>query len=258
MTDIRERLTAALDNYEEKRKESRQDVIAPSQDDRDLLLDTLTLLASYDSGQPTRAFRTPSRETTQAELSDIAKRASDLPTRLRDPKRSMTRAREQLAQRLEDMHETTICALANAPAVIIHGEPALLNVGFLRCGLPGLLRDDSTDRERLANELDPLALAAAVAEAPNTTDEGRWPDRRVQAVAGLLERFYHDAKELEPTFATRNVKRTGEANAGEHYGPWLDLVSSVFEAMNINRKAYSFAYRAADKIREKGEEKSTP
>jgi hypothetical protein len=146
----------------------------PSQDDRDLLLDTLTLLASYDSGQPTRAFRTPSRETTQNELSEIAKRASDLLTRLRYPKCSVTRAREQLAQRLEDMHETTIFALSH------------LNIAFVRLGLPGLLRDNSTDRERLANELAPLMQTAATAEAPDTSDEGPWPDRRVQAVAGLL------------------------------------------------------------------------
>ena len=118
-------------------------MIAPSQHDRDLLIDTLTLLVSFDSGQPTRAFRTPSREMTQNELSDIATRASDLSTRLRDPKCSVTRAREQLAQRLEDMHETTIFALSD------------LNIAFVRLELPCLLRADTTDRERLANELAP-------------------------------------------------------------------------------------------------------
>jgi hypothetical protein len=200
MTNVRERLAKALDNYEEERKESRQVVTAPSQHDRDLLIDTLTLLASFDSGQPTRAFRTPSREMTQNELSDIATRASDLSTRLRDPKCSVTRAREQLAQRLEDMHETTIFALSD------------LNIAFVRLELPCLLRADTTDRERLANELASLAQAAAAAEAPDTSDEGPWPDRRAQAIAGLLEHFYHDAKGLKPTFATRNVKRTGEAS----------------------------------------------
>jgi hypothetical protein len=44
MTNVREWLAQALDNYEEERKESRQVVIAPSQHDRDLLIDTLTLL----------------------------------------------------------------------------------------------------------------------------------------------------------------------------------------------------------------------
>ena len=199
MTNVREWLAKALDNYEEERKESRQVVIAPSQHDRDLLIDTLTLLVSIDSGQPTRAFRTPSREMTQNDLSDIATRASDLSTRLRDPKCWVTRAREQLAQRLEDMHETTIFALSD------------LNIAFVRLELPCLLRAETTDRERLANELA-LAQAAAAAEAPDTSDEGPWPDRRAQAIAGLLEHFYHDAKGLERTFATRNVKRTGEAS----------------------------------------------
>jgi hypothetical protein len=87
MTNVREWLAKALDNYEEERKESRQVVIAPSQHDRDLLIDTLTLLVSIDSGQPTRAFRTPSREMTQNELSDIATRASGVASRCMSSKR---------------------------------------------------------------------------------------------------------------------------------------------------------------------------
>jgi len=187
MTNVRERLEKALDNYEEERNErSRQVAIAPSQHDRDLLIDTLTLLASFDSGQPTRAFRAPSRETTQNELSDIATRASDLSTRLRDPKCSVTRPREQLAQRLEDMHETTIFALSD------------LNIAFVRLELPGLLHAETTDRERLANELAPLAQAAAAAEAPDTSDEGPWPDRRAQAIAAFWSTSITMQKGLNP------------------------------------------------------------
>ena len=89
-------------------------------------------MAAADSGGVERAFRTPSRETTQDELSEIATRASELAKRLRDQKCSVVRAREQLAQRLEAMHETTICALANTPVVRNHGEPALLNVALVR------------------------------------------------------------------------------------------------------------------------------
>ena len=164
MTNVRERLAKALDNYEEERKESRQVVIAPSQHDRNLLIDTLTLLVSFDSGQPTRAFRMPSRERTQNELSDIATRASGLSTRPRDPTCSVTRAREQLAQRLEDMQETPIFA------------PSDLNIAFARLELPCLPRAETTDREPLANELA-LAQAAAAPEAPDSNDEGPWPDR---------------------------------------------------------------------------------
>jgi hypothetical protein len=136
VTDIREQLAAALESFEQKLKESRGATISPDQRWRvGQLIDTLALIVSHDSGQPKHAFRTPSRETTQNELSEIAKRASGLSTKLRDPKCSVTRAREQLAQRLEEMHETTICALSNARAIIIRGEPARLNVGFVRCGL---------------------------------------------------------------------------------------------------------------------------
>ena len=48
MTNVHERLAKAIDNSEEERKESRQVVIAPRQHERDLLIDTLTLLASFD------------------------------------------------------------------------------------------------------------------------------------------------------------------------------------------------------------------
>jgi hypothetical protein len=241
VSDIRERLTAALDSFEEKLKESRQDLITPSQLDRDLLIDALTPIAFYDSGQAARAFRTPSRETTQKELSEIAKRASDLATRLRDPKCSVTRAREQLAQRLEEMRETTIFALAD------------LNIAFIRLELPGLLLAEATNRERLANELDFLAQAAAQAEAPDTVDEGRWPDRRAQAVARILARFYREATEQPPTISTF----VGGPNEGDHHGLFLDLVSLIFAAMNMEHDAYSFARRAADELCEESTKKST-
>lgn len=209
-----------------------------------------------------RAFRTPSRETTQDELSAIATRASKLVKRLRDPKCSVARAREQLAQRLDAMHETTICALADTPAVVNHGEPALLNVAFVRRGLPGLLRDDLTDRERLANELDPLAQAAAAAEAPDTTDAGPWPNYRAQVVADILALFFREATGLWPTISTI-------ANTGEHYGLFLELVRSIYKVMNIervnvkdrginiDRDAHWFARRAVNKLRAQ-EQKSTP
>jgi hypothetical protein len=116
------------------------------------------------------------------------------------------------------------------------------------------LRDDSIDRERLANELEPLAQAAEMAEAPDSNDEGRWPDRRAQAVANILAHFYREATRLTPTISTK----TGGADEGQHYGLFLDLIGLIFEAMNIEHDAYSFARRAADKIREEGEEKSTP
>ena len=263
MSDIRERVTAALDSFEKKLKESREATISPSQRWRvPLLIDTLTLMAAADSGGVERAFRTPSRETTQDELSEIATRASELAKRLRDQKCSVVRAREQLAQRLEAMHESTICALANTPVVRNHGEPALLNIALVRRGLPGLLRDDSTDRERLANELDPLAQAAAAAEAPDTTDAGPWPDYRAQVVADILAFFFREATGLWPTISTI-------VNTGEHYGLFLDLVRSIFKAMNIervnvkdtginiDRDAHWFARRAVNKLRAQ-EQKSTP
>ncbi len=193
------------------------------------------------------------RETTQDELSEIATRASELAKRLRHQKCSVALAREQLAQRLENMHETTICALADTPAFMIHGKPTLLNVAFARRELPRLLRDDSIDRDRLANELGFLAQAAVTAEAPDTTDEGRWPDRRVQAVADILARFYRDVTGLPPTILTR----VGGPDEGDHYGPFLDLVNLIFEAMNIEREAFSYARYAADVLREQGK-KSTP
>jgi hypothetical protein len=254
MTDIRERLNAAFDSFEQKLKASREAIISPSQRWRVAqLIDTLALMASHDSGQPTRAFRRPSRETTQSELSEIATRASVLAKRLRDQKCSVVRAREQLAQRLEAMHGTTIYALSNASALVIQGESALLNVAFVRCELPGLLCDDSTDRERLANELDFLAQTATTTEAPETTDEGRWPDYRAQAVANILARFYREATGLPPAISTK----AGGPNEGQHYGPFLELVSLIFAAMNIEHEAFSYARRAAVLLRAQ-EQKSTP
>lgn len=255
MSDVRERLIEALHSFEAKLKESREAIISPSQRWRVAqLIDTLALMASYDSGQPTHAFRTPSHETTEKELSEIVTRASELAQRLRDPKCSVTRAREQLARRLEEMHEKTIFALSDTPALIVQGEPALLNVAFVRCELPGLLCDNSTDRERLANELDFLAQTATAAKAPKTADEGRWPDYRAQAVANILARFYRKATGLPPAISTK----AGGPQEGEHYGPFLELVSLIFAAMNIEREAFSYARQAADKNREEGSEKSTP
>ena len=144
------------------------------------------------------------------------------------------------------MHGTTIDALADAPAIIVQGERALLNIGFVRAGFPRLLRDAGVDHEGLAKKLDLLARAAATAEAPDTTDEGRWPDNRAQAIANILARFYLGATGLTPTIATF----VGGANEGEHSGPFLDLVILIFAALNIERKAFSYARRAADRLRE--------
>jgi hypothetical protein len=246
MTDIHARLAEALDFFEENLKESREAIISPDKRWRVAqLIDALALIANSPSGEVNHAFRTPSRETTQTELYEIATRASDLAERLRDPKCSVKRSREQLAQRLEAMHGTTICALSLTPAFVIHNEPALLNVAFARCELPALLRAETTDRERLANELDFLAQAAATAEAPDTADEGRWPDYRAQAVARILARFYYDATGLRPTISTI----VSGPNEGQHYGPFFDLFGLIFEAMSIEREAFSYARRAADELR---------
>ena len=254
MTDIRQRLAKALDGFEEKLKQSREAIISPSQRWRVAqLIDALALIANSPSGEVNHAFRRPSRETTQIELSEIATRASDLAKRLLDPKCSVTRASVQLAQRLEAMHETTICALSNAPALIIKGEPKLLKVAFARGELPALLRAETTDRRWLADELDFLAQVSATAEAPETKDEGRWPDYRAQAVARILARFYRDAIGLEPAISTI----VGGPNEGQHYGPFLDLVALIFEAMSIDRDAFSYARHAADELREQGQ-KSPP
>jgi hypothetical protein len=79
---------------------------------------------------------------------------------LRDPKRSTTRAREQLATRLEEMHGTTINALAAVPVI--------LDIGVIRRELPQALRDDSADRSQLATVVERLAKVAAKAGAPDT------------------------------------------------------------------------------------------
>lgn len=265
MADFRERVALALDNFEEKIKESCNTAIAPDQRWRvPQLIETLSLIASRDFSPLNCAFRTASRETTLKELSEIATRASDLAKRLRDPKRSVGRAREQLAQRLKDMHETTIFALLDVPWFSGTGGRAPLNVAYIRCDLPHVLRGDSIGREQLAAQLDFLSDAAQTqfdfindavkkGKAPGTKDEGRWPDRRAQAAARILARFYYDATGLEPTISTI----VGGPNEGQHYGPFLDLVSLVFEAMRIEREAFSYARHAADQLREQGQ-KSPP
>lgn len=230
---IRQRLEEALDRWEQSARIS----LPPSKAaDRELLINNLTLMTIYEPGGVKRAFRTPNRETTQKELTDIADRAGALAIKLRDPKRSVTRARQQLATHIEDMHGTTIDALAAAPGG--------LDVGVIRRELPHLLCDDSADRGQLANVLDLLArvAATAVALAPDTEDEGRWPDRRAQIVASFLARYCRDVTGHPPTIATH-------ADSGEHYGAFLDLAAAVFTAMGIDHKPFSYAYAAANQLR---------
>jgi hypothetical protein len=254
MADIHERLAFALDNFEAKLKESRDTAIVPDQRWRvPQLIETLSLLASHDSSPVNRSFRTASFKSTLKELSEIATRAAELAQRLCNTKCSVGLARAQLVQSLEDMHETTIFALLDAPWLSATGERAPLNVAYVRRALPHALRDDSIDRARLAAQLDLLAQAAMAAEAPVTIDEGRWPDRRAQAVANLLARFYRATTGLLPTISTVVDK----PNEGEHYGPFLDFVRLIFQAMSIEREAYSYAREAAAKLRA-AEEKSDP
>ena len=239
-SSIRQRLEAAVKRWEQSVGIS---VPVSKEADRAELIRNLMLFAAHAPGGVNRAFRTPNRETTQKELSDIATRASALATRLRDPKRSTNLARQQLAACLDDMHGTTIAALAMAPG--------LLDIGVVRRELPRALRDDSVDRGRLANVLDRLGQVATDAVPTNTQDEGRWPDRRAQIVANFLARYCRDATGRVPTITTR-------AESGQHYGAFLDLVSDVFSAMGIERKAFSCAYAAAEQLRRAELKKSTP
>ncbi len=233
---IRCRLEEALARWEQSVGVS---IPVSKKADRAFLVNNLRLLAIYEPDGVKRAFRTPKRETTQKELNDIAERAGALAIKLRDPKRrSTTRAREQLARRLEDMHGTTINALA--------AEPGVLDIGVIRRELPFELRDDSVDRGQLANGLDLLAQVAAKSMAPDTQDEGRWPDRRAQEVANFLAHYYRDVMGCPPTVSTRVE---GKHRGGERYGPFLDLVAAVFAVMGINHDAGSYACRAARELR---------
>lgn len=227
---IRQRLEEALESWVQS---IGINIPLSKEADRALLVNNLTLMAKYEPGGVKRAFRTPGRETTQKELSQIADRGSALAMKLRNPKCSTTRAREQLAKRLEEMHATTINALATSPGV--------LDIGRVRRELPRLLRDESADRGQLANVLDRLGQVAVKATAPDTTDEGRWPDRRAQEVANFLAHFYQDVTGRPPTIRTH----IDEMHHGEPYGPFLDLVTEIFRVMGLGADACSYARRAA-------------
>ena len=231
LSATRQRLEAALARWEQSVGIS---VPVSKEADRAELISNLTLFAAHAPGGVNRAFRTPNRKTTQRELSDIADRASALAVRLRDPKRLTNLARQQLAACLEEMHGTTIAALAMAPG--------LLDIGVVRRELPRALRDDCVDRGRLANVLGRLGQVATEAAPMNTQDEGRWPDRRAQIVANFLARYCRDATGRPPTIITRSAD-------GSHYGPFLNLVSDVFAAMGIDHKSFSYARAAAEQLR---------
>lgn len=231
---IRQRLKVALERWEQSVGTSMPLLIEAN---RSTLIATLTLIAKYEPGGVKRAFRTADRRTTEKELWEIADRGGSLAEAIRDPKRSSKRKREQLAARLENMHRTTINALAAASFISISGEQLIINIGAVRRDLPQSLRDDFADTEQLATVLDLLAQVAGRAVAPDTEDEGRWQDRRAQIVANILARFYQEATGRPPTISTYIA---GERE-GKHYGPFLNLVAAIFSAMNIKRQAYSFA-----------------
>jgi hypothetical protein len=135
--------------------------------------------------------------------------------------------------------------------VLWQGQRCRLDVGFLRRELPHLLRGASVDRRELAAALDFAAHITPLAVPKETKDEGRAPDRRAMIVARWLARAYPKLTGLEPTFAGK----IGTEADGQVYGPFLDFVHLIFEAMNIKHDPLSFAARAAYALRGKGRKK---
>jgi hypothetical protein len=185
----------------------------------DEVIDLLALIAATVANDPEAksiaAFRDIAPCHAEKELAEIVKRVRELANALKKPNRSTARRREQLALRLENMHRPTISALADTPPVEDGGMPGLLNVEWVRFGLPKELRNLG-DNANLAARLDRLADAATKASVTTGRAASRPPNNRAHIIGDIVAKAYFEATGKAPTLIIyRRPKRKPMPYAGQ-------------------------------------------
>lgn len=217
------------------------------------LTNTLALIGirirDGDDGAAPPQFREADPETTSKQLHEIEARTRNLAEKIENGGRT-TRAREQLARRIDTLNASTVSMLSELPMVTANSQVLSMDWAYFRSRLP---RDLSAGNAIEAPYLRLIADAAkrALQIEPPVQAVGRPPDNRAQIVADILAKAYLKLTGLEPTFTVV----AGLAKEGEVRGPFLSFVRDVFEQLNINRDATVYASRAARALRAKGRRK---
>jgi hypothetical protein len=216
-----------------------------------VLTDELALIGLYvakagGDGTAPAHFRAANEKTVAKELRALESRARNLADKIESGGR-VSRAREQLAVLIDGLHGQTLETLANLPMQATDGQALSIDWAYFRLGLP---RDLRAVGDISPNALRIFAVAARRAlkietEIPNV---GRPPDNRAIMVGNILAHGYFNLTGLEPTFTVFK----GAANEGDLGGAFLAFVSDIFELLNIDRDAISYAGQAAYALRGKG------
>ena len=209
----------------------------------------LTIRETGGDGTAPPHFRPASAATIRNDLEELERRARDLAKKI-EAGGSQTRARAQLARHIQGLNMPTIGALSKSPAIIVDDQPIRIDWAYFRQGFPTDLQAGGDITAAYLAILADLTGAALKAELEGTA-AGRLPDNRARVVANLLAKNYSSLTGLDPTFATV----AGKEGEGKVYGPFLDFVKEIFEALGIERAGLSNASRAARTIRGKGRKK---
>jgi hypothetical protein len=174
--------------------------------------DRIASMVSALENLPSSVKRNPSFEdighkTTKKELKDLAKKA------------------QELAKCLASLHKPAIVALANVPKPLLYRR----------------------ELKELATHISEAASEAASGLASDTASHddsskmskkkgrGRTPNRLAIGIARILAFDYEELTGKPPTIRTLN---------GKAYGPFLNLVTDVFNALGLEARPEAMAKKA--------------
>lgn len=139
---------------------------------------------------------------------------------------SLIRVADDLVNIVSGLHQPTILALADA--------------GLLRAHL-----------HQIAVQIKEAVARADVSKVDPQLPKGRHRDEFARMIAGYLANQFHFLTGETPTI---RVHTPPHPSAGKAYGPFLELITDVFSAMNIKASPETFAREAVDSFANRDDE----
>lgn len=188
-----------------------------------VMVHTLSLIPKGGSGVAPPQFRLKGRGAVRKDLQEIAALA------------------ENLAGALDALSEPAIVALADGGLLQIqHREVAVI------LGPNGERAADAKtyDLQAVLRKVSTIATSANLSDVPEVQGRGRRRNNLATGVANILASYYFTLTGRTPAVATDPL-------SGKRIGPFFDLVSDVFFALQIKASAAVYAREAEISFKER-------